>query len=66
MKSERERLPIRRRCLACICLEQIVFICEINKNRGQGADISDLSAHQGESAEVLDEVTMSAPVSPLS
>lgn len=37
-----------------------VFICEINKNLGQGADVSDLSAHQNESADVLDEVTMSA------
>lgn len=41
-----------------------VFICEINKNLGQGADVSDLSAHQDESAEVLDEVTMSAQWAP--
>lgn len=36
------------------------YICEINKNLGQGADVTDLSAHQDESAEVLDKVTKSA------
>lgn len=41
-----------------------VFICEINKNLGEGADVSDLSAHQDESAKVLDEVTLSAQWAP--
>lgn len=49
-----------------VVLSRQCFIWEINKNLGQGADASDLSAHQDESAQVLDEVTNNvSTVSPL-